>query len=55
MRRYAPVMTVVTDCGNEGLIEKRGPAEGKRGLYNVDSKLDQFPYTVYADGRSKSV
>lgn len=48
-------MTVVTDCGNEGLIEKRGPAEGKRSLCDVDSKLDQFPYTVYAGGRSKIV
>ena len=51
----APIMTVVTDCGDEGLIEKLGPAGGKRGLYNVDRKSTQFPYTVYAGGRSKIV
>lgn len=48
-------MTLATGCGNEELIEKRGQAEDKRGLYNVDSKSNQSPYTVYADGRSKIV
>ena len=40
-------MILVMDC-DEGLVEKRGPAEGKRGFYMVDSKSNQFPCTVYA-------
>ena len=54
-------------CGDEGLTEKRGPAEGKRGLYIVDSKSKPVPMycicrydwrcasTIRTDGRNRIV
>ena len=49
LSKHAPVMTLVRDSDDRRLIEERGPAEGKRGFYIINSKSSYFLYTRYAD------